>query len=504
MVSTKKIAKNTLYLYFRMFLIMSISLYTVRLTLKILGVEDFGIFGAIGGVVAAFASLSAVLSGASQRFYSLALGNERITEISTILYSMLKVYLVVIVLIFCLAGTIGGWFVSNCLNYPIERAYAVYVVFYSSLLSFLLVLVASPFQALIIAKEDMGIYAYVSILEVLLKLALVFCLSFIDIDKLVLYGILLLLVQLIISLTYILAVFFKYDEIRTKPHTCNTICKEILTFSGWTLFGSLANMANVHGINILLNIFFGPIVNAAYAIGNQISYAVNSFAVNFFTAVKPGLIKSYASKDTKKMFSILELSSKFSFFLLFIMVLPLCLEIDLVLKIWLGKVGVYMEEFSILMLLYILILNMNNPITTIIQAAGKVKLYHSIIDTFTLLSIPLIIVAIKLGIESWKVFFINIFIFVIAHIIRMQLLEYVTGYSKKVYFKKVLLPIGKLVIFSISICLALKLLPLYGMFTLCKIPLYCFFIMLLGWIFLLNQNERKKIKLVVANKFSKK
>lgn len=194
MVSTKKIAKNTLYLYFRMFLIMSISLYTVRLTLKILGVEDFGIFGAIGGVVAAFASLSAVLAGASQRFYSLALGNERITEISTILYSMLKVYLVVIILIFCLAGTIGGWFVSNCLNYPVERAYAVYVVFYSSLLSFLLVLVASPFQALIIAKEDMGIYAYVSILEVLLKLALVFGLSFIDIDKLVLYGILLLLV----------------------------------------------------------------------------------------------------------------------------------------------------------------------------------------------------------------------------------------------------------------------------------------------------------------------
>lgn len=472
MVSTKKIAKNTLYLYFRMFLIMSISLYTVRLTLKILGVEDFGIFGAIGGVVAAFASLSAVLSGASQRFYSLALGNERITEISTILYSMLKVYLVVIILIFCLAGTIGGWFVSNCLNYPVERAYAVYVVFYSSLLSFLLVLVASPFQALIIAKEDMGIYAYVSILEVLLKLALVFGLSFIDIDKLVLYGILLLLVQLIISLTYILAVFFKYDEIRTKPHTCSTICKEILTFSGWTLFGSLANMANVHGINILLNIFFGPIVNAAYAIGNQISYAVNSFAVNFFTAVKPGLIKSYASKDTKKMFSILELSSKFSFFLLFIMILPLCLEIDLVLKIWLGKVGVYMEEFSILMLLYILILNMNNPITTIIQAAGKVKLYHSIIDSFTLLSIPLIIVAIKLGIESWKVFFINIFIFVIAHIIRMQLLEYVTGYSKKVYFKKVLLPIGKLVIFSISICLALKLLPLYGMFSLWKVRIF--------------------------------
>lgn len=220
--------------------------------------------------------------------------------------------------------------------------------------------------------------------------------------------------------------------------------------------------------------------------------------------MKPGLIKSYASKDTKKMFSILELSSKFSFFLLFIMILPLCLEIDLVLKIWLGKVGVYMEEFSILMLLYILILNMNNPITTIIQAAGKVKLYHSIIDSFTLLSIPLIIVAIKLGIESWKVFFINIFIFVIAHIIRMQLLEYVTGYSKKVYFKKVLLPIGKLVIFSISICLALKLLPLYGMFSLCKIPLYCFSIMLLGWIFLLNQNERKKIKLVVINKFSKK
>lgn len=503
-VSTKRIAKNTTFLYLRMILVMLVSLYTVRLTLSVLGVEDYGIYSAVGGVVAALSSLSAVLSGASQRFYSIELGNEKSARIHIIFYTMIKVYLLVLLFILLVGGSVGLWFVCNYLNLPLERANVAYVIYITSLFAFLSGLMASPFQGLIIAKEDMGIYAYVSIIEVFLKLSLVALLNYIEYDKLILYGVLLMLSQMIVSLIYVSITFCKYKEIRVRPEIDKCIFKQIFSFSGWTLFGSIANVANLQGMNIILNIFFGPIANAAYAIGNQVTYAVNSFGTNFFTAVKPGLMKTFATSDKKKMFELLEMSTKVSYLLLLVMVLPLCIEVKIVLTLWLGTIGEYMMQFTILMLIYVLVLSLNNPITTIVQAAGKVKIYHGIIDTFTLLTIPLAILAFKLGAEPWTVFVINIFIFCLAQFIRMQLLYKITGYNKMTYVANILIPIFKLILISAPSCIVVRyFLQFDSYMDIIRIPIECLIIIIVGWFSILSKDEQTKIMLIVKSKISK-
>lgn len=503
-VSTKRIAKNTTFLYLRMILVMVVSLYTVRLTLSILGVEDYGIYSAVGGVVAALSSLSAVLSGASQRFYSIELGDEKTAKIPTIFYTMIKVYLLVLLVILLVGGPVGLWFVCNYLNLPLERANVANVIYITSLFAFLSGLMASPFQGLIIAKEDMGIYAYVSIIEVFLKLTLVALLNHIDYDKLILYGILLMLSQMIVSLIYVSITFCKYKEIRVRPTTDKSIFKQIFSFSGWTLFGSIANVANLQGLNIILNIFFGPIANAAYAIGNQVTYAVNSFGANFFTAVKPGLMKTYAISDKKKMFELLEMSTKVSFLLLFIMVLPLCVEVKTVLTLWLGSIGEYMMQFTVLMLIYVLVLSLNNPITTIVQAAGEVKMYHGIIDTFSLLTIPLAILAFKIGAEPWTVFVINIIIFSIAQYIRMHLLYKITGYNKWTYVANILFPIFKLITISVPSCIIVNYFLIFESYMeIVRIPVECLIVIVVGWFSILSKDEQTKIMLIVKSKISK-
>lgn len=504
-VSTKRIAKNTTFLYFRMLLVMFVSLYTVRLTLSILGVEDYGIYSAVGGVVAALSSLSAVLSGASQRFYSIELGNEEPARIHIIFYTMIKVYLLVLLVILLVGGPIGLWFVCNYLNIPLERVNVASIIFITSLFGFLSGLMASPFQGLIIAKEDMGIYAYVSIIEVFLKLSLVALLKYIDFDKLILYGILLMLSQMIVSLIYVSITFCKYKEIRVRPATDKSIFKQIFSYSGWTLFGSIANVANLQGMNIILNLFFGPIANAAYAIGSQVTYAVNSFGANFFTAVKPGLMKTYATSDKEKMLELLEMGTKVSTLLLLVMVLPLCVEVKTVLTLWLGSIGEYMMQFTVLMLIYVLILSLNNPITSIIQAAGKVKMYHGLVDTFTLLTIPLAILAFKLGAEPWTVFVINILVFSIAQFIRMQLLYKITGYNKMTYVTNILVPIFKLILISFPSCIVVKyFLHFESYMTIIRIPIECLIVIIVGWLSILSKDEQNKIMLIIKSKIYKK
>ena len=487
-----------------MIFVMLISLYTVRLTLKILGVEDYGVYSAIGGVVAALSSLSAVLSGASQRFYAVEIGKGNISRIPIIFYSMIKVYLIVITLLLFVGGPIGYWIVSNYLNYPESRSFSAIVVYFTSLLSLLFTLFASPFQAMIIAKEDMGVYAYVSIIEVLLKLFIVFLLQVLFYDKLILYGLLILTTNIITSGVYIFTTFKKYTEIRVSPKTDKNLYKQIFTFSGWTLFGSAVNMANIHGINLLLNIFFGPIVNAAYAISNQVSYAVNSFATNFFTAVKPGLIKTYSSSDYFKMYNLLEMSSKVSFFLLFMMILPICMETQTILQLWLDKISDYMVIFTVLMLIYMLLLSLNNPITTIFQASGKVKLYHGIVDTFTLLSIPVIVIAFKMGLQPWVSFIINIIIICLAHVIRMHLLYVISGYTKYKYFCRILCPICKLIVISTLLCFILKqCMPTGQLYSIVRLPIDIIIVITIGWTTILTHADRTKLFNIMALKLKR-
>lgn len=439
----KRILKNTVFLYIRMFVVIVISLFTVRVILKTLGIEDYGLYSVIGGVVTSLSFITSVLSNASQRFFSLCIAKGNIQLLRSTFSTMFTLYFVVCVVLFIIAETLGLWFVYDKMVFPPERSIAVFYMYQFSLCTFTISVLTSPFQALIISYERMNIYAYVSILEAVLKLIITYLLIILDFDKLILYSFLVLVITFFVNFIYIIYTCMHYSAARISVGTINvSIFKELFSYSSWTLIGTLAYMFNTQGFNIILNLFFGPLVNAAYAIGNQVRVVINQFSANFYTAVRPTLIKSYGRKDYNEAINLLEMSTKIIFSLLFIIILPLSIKIDLILQIWLGEVGEYMVDFVRLLLVWAIVLSISDPITTIIQAANKVKVYHLMVDGFTLISLPLIYFVCQYGLAPQSAFYISILTLIIAHIIRLFILKNtITSYSIIEYLKNVLLPI---------------------------------------------------------------
>ena len=439
--NNKRIAKNTLLLYFRMFLTMGVSLFTVRVVLKTLGVEDYGVYNAIGGVVLSLSFISGVLANASQRFFAIEVGKKDITNLKSVFSTIFLTYVFVAIIIIIIAETLGFWFVFNKMVIPPDRIIAAHWVYQLSIATFIVSILINPFQAIIISREDMNVYAYVSILESVLKLLLVYLLLFFSFDKLQLYAILMFFAGLITNSAYFIISRRRYHETHFNITWNTQMFKSVFSYSSWTLFGSIAFIFNSQGINILLNVFFGPVANAAYAIGNQVKAAVNSFSSNFFTAIRPPIIKSYAKQDYEYMDKLFYFSTKTIFSLLFVIILPLFLETEYVIKIWLGNVEQYMALFVKLMLVYALILSLSDPITTIAQASGKVKRYHGIVDGFTILTLPLTYVAFKNGGEPKLAFYISIGVFLIAHILRLLVLKSIVDFSIRRYLKLIIIPI---------------------------------------------------------------
>lgn len=438
--NNKTIVKNTIFLYFRMFITMLVSLYTVRVVLKTLGVVDYGVYNVIGGVVTSLAFISNVLANASQRFFSVGLGENNPEKLKKTFGLIIFTYAITAICILILAETLGLWFVCNKMDIPSDRMDAAMIVFHFAVASFIMELLTNPFYAMIIAKERMNIYAYVSIVQSLLKLGIVYFLVLLSFDKLKLYAILVFIVVVLTNSIYILYCKRNFSETRIAFNWDKKMFQSIFSYSSWTMLGTVAYIFNTQGLNILFNLFFGPVANAAYAIGNQISTTINSFATNFFVATRPPMTKSYAEGDfdyTKKLFAF---SSKMIFSLLFIMIVPLFTEVEFILSLWLGKAEQYMPEFVRMMLIYVMVLCISEPITTIVQAAGKVKLYHGIVDSFTLLTLPLSYIAFHWGLAPYYGFAISISIFVIAHIIRLCILKNFFPFSLRSYLFDFIIP----------------------------------------------------------------
>ena len=438
--SSNTIVKNTLFLYFRMFITMIVSLFTVRVVLKTLGVVDYGVYNVIGGVVTTLAFITDVLANASQRFFAVELGKKDYTKLQQTFGLIIFAYILTAVAILIIAETLGVWFVENKMDIPTGRMDAAMVVFQFSVATFIIGMVTSPFNAMIIAHEKMNIYAYVSILQVFLKLGIVYLLVILPYDKLKVYALLMFLVSAFISSIYIIICRRCFPESKLIFKWDKTIFKSIFSYSSWTLLGSLAFVFNTQGLNILFNIFFGPIANAAYAIGNQVKTTINSFAGNFFVATRPPMIKSYSEGDYAYTNKLFYFSSKVIFSLLFVMIAPLFVEVEYVLRLWLGDVQPYMPSFVRLMLIYAIILSVSEPITAIVQAAGKVKIYHGLVDTFTLLTLPLSYIAFKIGLGPQYGFIISIGVFIIAHIMRLFVLRSFHQFSIREYTIKFIMP----------------------------------------------------------------
>ncbi len=487
-----RIAKNTIFLYFRMILLMVVSLYTSRVVLSTLGIDDYGVYNVVGGFVALFAFLNGAMGGCTQRFITIALGKGNQDELKKVFSTCLITHGLIALIVLLLAETIGLWFVMNKLVIPPDRFSAAMVVYQCSIVSTIVMIMSFPYNADIIAHEKMSAFAYISIYEAFAHLGIVFVLKFIDVDKLALYGILLLLVKVSVIIVYRLYCKRHFNESRFKWIFDMSLFKEMLSFTGWNLFGSCAGTLMGQGVNVLLNIFFGPAVNAARGVAVQVQSAVNMFATNFQTAINPQIMKTYAAGDLQSMHSLLFRSAKFTFMLLLCIMLPLMLEIDYVLDIWLEDVPDYAGIFVCLMLCISMVDAVSNPFMTSSAATGNVRIYQSVVGSILLAIVPVAYIVLKLGGNPYSVFIVHLVIALVAFTARIIIVRKLIDLSVREYFAKVLKPCALVGMPSIALSLLAKMLLPDSFLYACVVVLISVSIVVVASLTIgLTSNERR-------------
>ena len=435
---TNSIAKNTLFLYFRMILIMLISLITARFVLQILGFEDFGIYNLIGGIVSIFSLLSNVMSVASQRYFSIEIGRSIKNKLREYFSITIIGYGILCIIILILSEGIGVWFINNKLQISQERLYAANFIYQISIISFIIQMMLSPYHAIIISKEKFDVYAYVGIIEVILKLLIVYILYYSNFDKLIVYSMLLLFVNLIVLSIYIIYCYFKIKETRLVWYWDKNIIKDMTSYCGWSFFGSFAGICKSQGLNILLNVFFGALINSARAISFQIYFMINQFVMNFFKAVQPQITKRYAKNDIIGLTSLICTSSKMSFFLLYFISFPILINIEYLLKLWLGEYPDMTIIFSKLIIIQALIESLSHPIMTAIQASGRIKKYQISISLILLMILPVSYLLFRLDFMNAELTYIVTIVFtLIAQIFRMYFMKKIINISIYNYSKTI-------------------------------------------------------------------
>ena len=449
---SNKIATNTVLLYIRMVFVTIINLFSVRLVLKALGSEDFGIFNVIVGVVTMFQCLSNVLASATQRFYSINIGLNNEKGLRDIFSTSVNLYILISVIIVIIGETLGVWFVNALLNIPEHRMTAANLIFQFSIISFISSLLSAPYLSSVIANEDIGIFSLINISDTLLKLIAAVITLFVKSDKLIFYSALLSAISLISLIAYMFIARHRYKECHYKKIYDRKLYKQIGSFSGWTLFGSLASVGMNQVNTILINIFFGPTTNAARAVAMQVNSAISSLSASFITAVRPSMISNYASNNHKYLNTIFNISNKFIFYCLLIVLTPIFLRINDVLCWWLGNIDKQTALFVRLIIIYAFILSLNNPISIIIQATGKVKQYHLSVEIFTLACPIITFILFTLNFKAEACFIIMIISVILSHFARLICLKkYYIDFKIQEYLKSFLIPsvfIACLVVFT--------------------------------------------------------
>lgn len=508
MSSNKTIVKNSLFLYFRMFLTMGVGLYSSRLVLQELGVVDYGIYGLVGGIVAMFGFFNAAMSSATQRYLSFDLGKEDYSKLQKTFSVTLTIHICIAFLVFVLAETIGVWYINNKMVFPLERETAIHIVYQFSVFTTLLGIIQVPYNALIIARERMNIYAYISIVEAILKLSIVFLLVYLSYDKLITYAVLTFVVALCIRLFYQYYCIKNYQESKYIFKWDKPYFKELVSFSGWSLFGNIAAVARSQGSNILLNLFFGPIANAAYGLTLMVQGVVGNFVSNFQIALNPQITKSYAKGEYDRLRSLMFKSSKFSFFAMFLIVIPIIYNIDFLLKIWLVEIPKYTTGFVILALCYSLIETISNPLMVSIQATGNIKWYQIIVGGFIFLTLPITWIVFQLTSDPYYVYWVLIINSVFSLFIRIFFLKKQVGINISHFFKQVLGPIlliSGIVFLLFFYKIDLNFFNLNNNFV--KFAYMLLVIMVVNIVLILtigiSKTERNYLKVLIKSKFTK-
>lgn len=440
--TNKRIAKNTLLLYVRTLFIMLVTLYTSRIVLNTLGVTDYGIYNVVGGVVAMFGFINASMSSATQRYITFALGRGDMKRLQKVFSTALQIHVLIAVLIIILGETVGLWFMYTQMQIPADRMDAAFWVLQCSIISTVIMIISVPYNADIIAHEKMSAFAYISILEAVLKLTIVFALVLSPFDRLIFYAFLILAVQLLIRLCYSHYCSKHFEESKYRHVWDKSLFKEMTGFAGWSMFGNLAGVLFGQGLNMLLNVFFGPVVNAARAVSVQVQSAIQQFVGNFQMALNPQITKTYAKGEMNEMHKLMFRSARFSFYLLFFLSLPVLFETNFILTVWLKIVPDNTVIFLRIMICTSLIYTLANPLIIANQATGKVRKYQIVCGSILLMILPVSYVCLKLGCPAYSVFIIHFIMESIAQLARMIMLRPLIGiriadYVKNIYAKVV-------------------------------------------------------------------
>ncbi len=504
--NNKRIIKNTFMLYLRQILVLGVSLFTVRIVLNVLGVQDYGVYTVIGGVIYLFSFLGSSMASATQRFFSYALGEKDFQKLSRIFTVNLVIYICIAVIAVVLLESVGNWFINNHLKLPPGRIEAAQWIFHFSIFTFVFIVLTIPITSIIIAHEDMHIYAYMSIIETLLKLGAVLMLVYIDFDKLKLYCVLLFLVSVINFLVYIFIAVRKYEECQfRKFYWDKAIFREVVGFTGWTLFGQLTSVGRNEAITILINQYFNPVIVAARGIAFNIASQVNLFSNNFNTGLYPPLIKSYASGNHREMFDLIFNGSKITFFLMWVIGLPFFLEMDTVLNLWLKNPPEYAVLFTRLSLLESLVLSVSLPIATAARAPGRMKVYELTLGSLQIMIFIASWFILKLGGSAASIFIVAIVVNVIMLFVRLIIVRGIIGLPLRPFFLKVLLPVIIVGVVSAGSSYTIKsLLPLGLIFSFINIFCSVVFASLSMYFIGLNREMRLKFQEMFKNKILRK
>lgn len=445
-----------MFLYIRMFILMGITLYTSRVVLRELGVSDYGVYSVVGGFVTLLGVLSGAMSSATQRYLSFDIGTGDFARLKKTFSITLTIHFGIALLSLIIAETLGLWYVNYKMVFPADRLFAVNVVYQFSVLTFLFKIIQVPYNALIIARERMNMYAYVSILEAVLRLVIVFLLVYFGEDKLITYAILTFSVAFIIRMIYQIYCRRKFAESRYQFQYDKKYYKELISYSGWNFLGNVAFYGKNQGVNIVLNLFFGTVVNAAYGITNQVFGAVNLFVSNFQLALNPQIIQNYSQGNLKQVHYLISQGSKFSFFLMLIIVTPILLNTDYILHLWLDNPPEYTVNFLQLCLVNILIECLSGTLLTGAQAIGKMKRYQLIVGSLVFLNLPLSYLILKLGFEPYSTYVIAIIISLTSLQFRLFFLKREMKFNVKEYYFNVLSKVAVLGGFAATIIVAIR------------------------------------------------
>ena len=491
--NNKRIAKNTVYLYFRMMVTVLVSLYTSRVILKTLGVSDFGVYNVMGGIIGMLGYVNSLLAGGTSRFLTIGLGQNNMPRLKLIFSTSFTLCVASAILILLLGETVGLWFVTQ-LNIDSSRMEAANWVYQCALLSSALTVVQTVFTASIISHEKMSIYAYMSILDVFFKLGIVFMLLWFDFDKLKLYALLMFVVNSIVFVIYYLYCKINFEEIRIKLSLNRELFREMFSYSSWNMIGGFSGVLNNYGINILLNIFFGTIVNASRGVALQVNNLVQQFYSNFQMASQPQIMKYFAQGKIAEMSHLIVNNSKYCSLILLCPIIPIFIYIDQLLYIWLGQVPEYSSSFVRITLIYTFLCSIDAPVGMGIHAVGKMRLPNCTTAIVNFLNFPIVYIVMKLGANPIVSYSFTLTVIPINICIDLLILRKYTGFSVKAFIWKALVPIiyitavGALVPIIISFQL-----PNSVIWTILKCIVSAIYIAIVIFLLGLSKNMRNKI-----------